>query len=99
MSKVRTVIVSVGIEAAVRPICGKGKARADSRKTFPLYFFIDHGLDGESVLPYVIHESRTRIIHSGTMVGHHFPRSQFTRKVSARWVTRWLFVYALPWNF
>ncbi len=39
MSKVRAVIVNVGIEAAVRPICGKGKARADNRKTFPLLLF------------------------------------------------------------
>jgi hypothetical protein len=39
MSKVRTVIVSVGIEAPVRPICGKGRARADDRRTFPLLLF------------------------------------------------------------
>jgi hypothetical protein len=39
MSKVRTWMVSVGIEAAVRPICGKGKTRADKRKTFPLLLF------------------------------------------------------------
>jgi hypothetical protein len=70
MSKVRAVMANVGIEAAVRPICGKGKARADNRKLFPFYFFIDHGRDGERVLPYVMHESR--ISHSGTVVGHHF---------------------------
>jgi hypothetical protein len=58
---------------------------------FPFYFFIDHGRDGERVLPYVMHESRTRIIHSGTVVGHHCPRSQFTEKESL--------VVRVEWNF
>jgi len=94
ISKVRTEMVGVGIEAAVRPICGKGRARAE--KLFPFYFFVDHGRDGEKVLPYVMHESRTRIIHSGAAVGHHCPRSQLTDKVSVRLITRRLFAYVLP---
>lgn len=69
MPKVRTLMASVGIEAAVRPICCKERARADN--IFPFYFFIDHDHDREKVFPYVMHESHTQIIRSGTVVGHH----------------------------
>ena len=63
MSKVRTVMGSVGIEAAVRPICGKGRARAnDNGKTLPFYLFVDH--DGYHPVCY------TRITDSDHSLGH-----------------------------
>jgi hypothetical protein len=83
--------VSVGIEAAVRPICGKERRAQITEKLFHFYFLIITVAMGKSY--YHMHESRTRIIHSGTVVGHHCPRSQITEKVSARLITlsRWLF--------
>jgi len=74
-------MVSVGIEVAVRPICGKGRARADNRMTFPLLFLLIMVVMEERVLPYIMHESRTRIIYSGMVVGHHCHRSQLTVKL------------------
>lgn len=61
--------MSVGIEAAMRPICGKGRVRADTGKTFSLYSFVDHDRDGERVssriLLYEITDSDHSLGHGG----------------------------------
>lgn len=92
MSKVLTELVSVGIEAtSTAPNLWQRKSACKWQKNFSLFtFFIDLGRDGVRVL-LCMHESRTRVIHSGTVVGHHYPRSQLI-KVSARLITRWSFV-------
>ena len=69
-----------------------------TEELFPFYFLIDHGRDGERVLLYVMHESRTRIIHSGTVVGYRCP--EFNLQKSKRSFDhspsrcQWLFVWS-----
>ena len=82
-------MASVGIEAAVRPICGKYKARADNIFFPLLLFLLIMVVIGKRYSRIATHESRTQIIRSGTVVGHHgimhhYARNQFTEKVSAQ---------------